>query len=263
MVNESQSAGENSLYDPSSGNGSNNSSNSSNSSNNTLNQLTLINYIKSYSWPLAISLLSEGSNHFLASVRCPNGELPLHMSLKRSAPDNLVILLADLYPDAVHQTGEKDVALPLHLATVYCASTRVIITLLRKYPEALDVQDEDGDTPRTLVRKGLNDTARDAIMKPTVYWTTLLEDFRREAISDIAKTQDEKVTALTKKLYNMERKLEEAWKKEQHMLIKEKDLEKTLQEFQGRCEDLERFYSANKRVTVCSQCSQQLIYGEG
>merc|ERR1712129_17871 len=124
------------------------------------------------------------------------GELPLHLALRRSAPEDLILRLIEFNPKAVRLTGENDISLPLHLATVYCASPRVIITILRKYPEALDIHDEDGDTPRHLISKRLDETARDAISKPTLYWTTLMGEIRREILAGMAKTQAEEVAAM-------------------------------------------------------------------
>lgn len=162
--------------------------------------------ITSYQWEEATDLLK--TNPKMASQRGKLGEFPLPMALKRGAPEAFTIELIETCEEAVKMTGLNDKSFPLHLATIHSHSPKVIIALIRIYPEALDEKDEDGDTPRNCVRKHLDDFSRDAIMKPTFYWTTLLNNFRKEAEEKVGKELRSKIAMLEDQL-EMEKKRNE------------------------------------------------------
>ena len=181
--------------------------------NNSLHTL-----ISSYQWDEASAVLEKNPN--LSSQRGELGELPLHMSLRRGAPESLILLLIESYSESVHLTGLNDQSLPLHLATIYSHTEKVITTLIRIYPEALDEKDEDGDTPRNCIRKNLDESAKDAIMKPTFYWTMLVNKFRKETEETIG-------TDLFAKIADLEAQIQEEKKRGQQKIL---ELEKQLKE---------------------------------
>mmetsp|Transcript_24987 Transcript_24987/g.36684 ORF Transcript_24987/g.36684 Transcript_24987/m.36684 type:complete len:305 (-) Transcript_24987:408-1322(-) len=164
--------------------------------------------ISNYDFPAAQALMDsvkgEEQKQILASMPDEYGDLPLHMSIKRSAPEDFILSLLDAFEESVTITaGNGMKTLPLHLAVIHCASPRIIVTLIRRYPESLDAVDEDGDTPRACVRRNLDPVAKDALIKPTEYWTTLLGEIGADA-EKRAKMQ------LAKKIALLEQQLRDA-----------------------------------------------------
>merc|ERR1711862_345454 len=174
--------------------------------------------ISSYQWNDAIAFLSADNNEPpLASIRDDAyGDLPLHMALKRGAPEHFILPIIDNYEEAVSKTGSNDASLPLHLAIIHNSTSRVNRKILRRFPEALDMKDSDGDTPRNCMRKGIDATVRDALIKPSYYWTTLFAEFRSQDSSRFFNRNDnitkegEQISILQKKVSSAEAKLHEA-----------------------------------------------------
>ena len=130
--------------------------------------------ISSYFWEEAFDLITsdvDDEDPPLASIRDEiSGDLPLHMALKRGAPEKLILEIFYSYEEAASQPGLFNASFPLHLATIHNSTPTVILTILQKFPEALDLKDSDGDTPRDCMRKGIDNDVRNALMKPANYW---------------------------------------------------------------------------------------------
>jgi len=178
--------------------------------------------ISVYQWEIASTILKRKPE--LASQRGTLGEFPLHMALKRGAPEQFLLDLMDVFGEATHMTGLDDRTLPLHIATIHSLSAKIIIALIRIYPDALDYTDEDGDTPRNCVRRNLDKHAKEAIMKPTFYWTELLNKFREEAAKSVGRELGAKINSL-------EETLEDERNESKQKIL---DLEKKLKELEAK-----------------------------
>ena len=130
--------------------------------------------ISSYHWDDALELLnSDVDDPPITSIPDEaSGDFPLHMALKRGAPEILTLKIINSCDKVVSQMG-NDGCLPLHLATIHNSTSRVILTIMQKFPKALDLKDNDGDTPRNCMRKGIDANARDALMKSVHHWESM------------------------------------------------------------------------------------------
>lgn len=215
--------------------------------------------ISSYRWDEALGfLLNDDPNSNrppLASTReKKSGDLPLHMSLKRSAPEPFVLELIEQYNEAVHQTGLNDNSYPLHLAVIYCASPKVILTLIRRFPEALEMVDNDGDTPRLCIRRGLDPTAKNALMMPSYYWTTLFAKTKEEDnYPNIINQKDEEINSLKRNLCVTEETLTEVKRSESILLKKVHELEHRLRKMELNAFDSRKPGSLNSRINELSE----------
>jgi hypothetical protein len=61
----------------------------------------------------------------------------LHVALGYKAPDEFLLELIDVYPDATTVKGVDD-WLPLHVAAMWGCSSAVMDAIIRQYPQALD-----------------------------------------------------------------------------------------------------------------------------
>ena len=220
---------------------------------------TLHFLISSYRWDEAHGfLLNDDPNSNrppLASTReKKTGDLPLHMSLKRSAPESFVLELIEQYDEAVHQTGLNDNSYPLHLAVIYCASPKIILTLIRRFPEVLEMVDNDGDTPRNCIRRGLDPTARNALMMPSYYWTTLFAKTREEDnYVNLINQKDVEISSLKRNLSVAEETLEDVKRSESILLKKVNELEHRLRKMELNAFDSRKQGSLNSRIKELSE----------
>lgn len=105
-------------------------------------------------------------------------DLPLHMAVERKAPDNTIMALLNVYPEAAAQVGRLG-GTPLHLAAQQKLSPSVIVGLIRACPEALDQKDENGRLASDFVQR--NDLSREALCRPTACW---IEDIEKEEYNE-------------------------------------------------------------------------------
>lgn len=110
-----------------------------------------------------------------------NSNLPLHISLKVDAPDEIILQILHLNEDAAWCKGDES-NLPLHIATKRNSSPEVIERLIRVNPKSLDARNAEGFTPREI---GHSDPyAHQALLRPTFCWLELLDDEEREERQD-------------------------------------------------------------------------------
>lgn len=164
----------------------------------------------------------------ICSMRDRHGDLPLHSAIKRSAPDSLLLSLMHSNGEVVKIPSESGRSLPLHLAVMHCSSARIIVTLIRRNPSALDAVDEDGDSPRNCMRKGLDPISKDAIMKPTEYWKTLISEVKAEAEMELNEDFAKKIAGLTTKLTEAQSSLESSMFREKNLQARVDELEMLL-----------------------------------
>ena len=128
----------------------------------------LLKSIKLQKWDKALKHLDEAQE---ADVY---GNLPLHAAIGFKAPDDFVLRLLQIYPDAtkVHGTDEW---LPLHVAAMWGTSSVVMEALIRAHPQALDDGGQDnikGKTPRHYSTRFEHN--RKLLERPTDEWMALI-----------------------------------------------------------------------------------------
>ena len=108
----------------------------------------LFRLIKTESWDAARELLKSPEAQELVRERDRFSNVPLHSALGFKAPDDVILSIIEIYPEAttVHGTDEW---LPLHTAAMWGSSSKVLETLIRHHPRALDDKGEEGIKGRT------------------------------------------------------------------------------------------------------------------
>lgn len=104
------------------------------------------------------------------------GNTALHAALGYKAPDDILLRLIQLYPEATRQHGTDD-WLPLHVAAMWGSSSSVLQAIIRAYPEGLDDPGEGGikgRTPRHF--SGLFPHNKELLERSTSDWMASLEE---------------------------------------------------------------------------------------
>jgi len=131
-------------------------------------------YITKSDWSKIDSILSYGSP--LITSWCAelfNGETPLALTIKKGAPNKIILGIFSFYPQAARIFDCKS-ELPLRICSTYGASYVVVEALLLEYPQALDhVSKISRMTERQiglLASSKLDKACKHAISRPTSYW---------------------------------------------------------------------------------------------
>eukprot|EP00591_Stephanopyxis_turris_P010633 CAMPEP_0195529136 /NCGR_PEP_ID=MMETSP0794_2-20130614/31561_1 /TAXON_ID=515487 /ORGANISM="Stephanopyxis turris, Strain CCMP 815" /LENGTH=142 /DNA_ID=CAMNT_0040660391 /DNA_START=232 /DNA_END=660 /DNA_ORIENTATION=- len=96
-----------------------------------------------------------------------HGNLPLHMTMYKGAPEGFILSLIEADKRAVKVKG-SGMWLPLHYAAANSRSSpKVIEALIRVYPQALNELNHKGSTPRDVMHADLDVRAKAALMKPS------------------------------------------------------------------------------------------------
>ena len=107
----------------------------------------LMKMVKQKKWSKALSFLNTPYGYDMASHVDEFGNTLLHVALGYKAPDEFLLKLIDVYPDATTVKGVDD-WLPLHVAAMWGCSSAVMDAIIRQYPQALDAVGTSGRTPR-------------------------------------------------------------------------------------------------------------------
>ena len=98
-------------------------------------QTKIIKAIKKCNWIQVLDLLNE--TPVRAEQHTNDNAYPLHLCVVRNAPEEIIVRLVEIYPDAASKTTKKRRATPLHLA---CETPgvpeRIILILGDAYPKA-------------------------------------------------------------------------------------------------------------------------------
>merc|ERR1711982_88473 len=130
---------------------------------------------------------------------------------------------------------------------------KVILTLIRRFPEALDLADNDGDTPRLCIRKGLDPTAKNTLMMPSHYWTKLFSKAReKDNSSAVIEEKDKEINSLKRNLSVAEETLAQVKKSEEVLIKKVNALEHRLRKMELNAFDIQKPGSLNSRITELS-----------
>lgn len=108
----------------------------------------LLILIKATKWDAVIAMLDTPAGREMVAHPDIFDNLPLHAAIGYQAPDDLILQILYMHPDAarVHGTDEW---LPLHIASMWGVSARVLEALIRAYPQGLDDVGEGGVKGRT------------------------------------------------------------------------------------------------------------------
>ena len=136
----------------------------------------LLRLIKASDWNRVRSTLESelGPTDVLSPDKY--GNLPLHAALGYRAPDDLILTVLEMHPDATSSHG-TDNWLPLHIAAMWGASPAVVEALIRKHPRALDDAGSSGikgRTPRHFSGRFHQNT--ELLDRPTEDWIRLIEE---------------------------------------------------------------------------------------
>jgi len=125
-------------------------------------------------WSKIDSILSYGSP-FVTSwcSELFNGETPLALTIKKGAPNKIILGILSFYPQAA-RTFDCKSELPLRICSTYGASFVVVQALRLEYPQALDnVSKISRMTERQIAlldSSKLDNSCKHAISRPTLYW---------------------------------------------------------------------------------------------
>jgi hypothetical protein len=96
-------------------------------------------------WETAMTVILQ-SPHYTKRKVTGNQGTPLHVAIRRGAPDEVVTAFLEAYPDAT-TIRNRDDDLPCHLACCYGISSEGMMMLLRCNPDAVGVANDVGMIP--------------------------------------------------------------------------------------------------------------------
>jgi hypothetical protein len=96
-------------------------------------------------WETAMTVILQ-SPHYTKRKVTGNQGTPLHVAIRRGAPDEVVTAFLEAYSDAT-TIRNRDNDLPCHLACCYGISSQGMKMLLRCNPDAVDAITDCGHTP--------------------------------------------------------------------------------------------------------------------
>jgi len=148
----------------------------------------LFRMIKQTDWSQVEAFLSLEKGQQMATQQDVFGSTPLHAALGYKAPDNIILSLLQIYPDASKVHGTGDDWLPLHVAAMWGASSTVTEALIRAFPQALDDPGESGikgRTPRHFSQRFSHN--RELLERSTEDWLELIESDRATTVASASK----------------------------------------------------------------------------
>jgi ankyrin repeat protein len=130
----------------------------------------LAKLVKQRKWKKAQSFLVTLYGRDMASEQDEFENTILHVALGYRAPEEFLLKLIEIYPEATSVRGVDD-WLPLHVAAMCGCAAEVIETLIRHYPRALDEKGSKGRTPRqSSARFAYN---KEALDRTTAEWEAM------------------------------------------------------------------------------------------
>eukprot|EP00568_Trieres_chinensis_P002058 CAMPEP_0183309260 /NCGR_PEP_ID=MMETSP0160_2-20130417/24700_1 /TAXON_ID=2839 ORGANISM="Odontella Sinensis, Strain Grunow 1884" /NCGR_SAMPLE_ID=MMETSP0160_2 /ASSEMBLY_ACC=CAM_ASM_000250 /LENGTH=152 /DNA_ID=CAMNT_0025473259 /DNA_START=26 /DNA_END=484 /DNA_ORIENTATION=+ len=136
----------------------------------------LLRLIKASKWDDVRSSLRMDAGKVESMTPDAFGNLPLHAAIGFRAPDDIIMALMNLHPDATRTHGTED-WLPLHVAAMWGSSAKVMEALIREYPQALDDEGKGGikgRTPRHFASRFLWN--KELLERPTSDWLGVIGD---------------------------------------------------------------------------------------
>ena len=141
-----------------------------------VNDNELFRAIKLQKWDKTQQLL-EGSHGDQLIRDCDTyGNTALHSAIGYKAPDELLLAMIDMYPEATTVHGTEDWT-PLHVASMWGCSSRVMTAIIRANPAALDDAGQGGikgRTPRHFSDRFPHN--KELLDRPTDAWIACIEE---------------------------------------------------------------------------------------
>lgn len=126
-------------------------------------------------------------------------------------PISLVLDIIHAFPEATKVKGARG-CLPLHNASRRGAPRSIVETLIRLFPQALDIQNDDGITPRDYIQSDLESNA--LINRPVCCWLQQLSN------EETHLSMDEELQSLEREVSGLQKTLAQSLH-EEDLLFKE------------------------------------------
>lgn len=194
-------------------------------------------------WEYLLEALKEDADLQSETRRCHKGDLPLHLVCENKAPDELILQILKLNPDAVKQESSNG-NLPLHIAVQKNIGQDVLLHIIRLHPAALDYRNNSNLTPREYPHKDL--LASQALERPTYCWHQLVKDETREEqqemrLENLQKNVSSTLSSLSNSDSNIDSmmtRLDHVEKKVRELeSLKTIDLDTTVSDLKNRVQD--------------------------
>jgi ankyrin repeat protein len=147
-------------------------------SNDTKKENILMKMVKQKKWSKALSFLITDYGRDIVTHQDEFDNTLLHIALGYQAPEDFLIKLIEIYPEATQVKGVDD-WLPLHVAAMWGCNASVMEAIIREYPEALDVAGEKGRTPRHFSKRFAHNT--ELLERTTEEWLSLTRVKRQKS----------------------------------------------------------------------------------
>jgi hypothetical protein len=139
-------------------------------SNNMKKENILMQMVKQKNWSKALSFLMTDYGRDIVTHQDEFNNTLLHIALGYRAPEEFLLKVIELYPEATQIKGVDD-WLPLHVAAMWGCSANVMEAIIREYPEALDKAGEKGRTPRHFSERFAHN--KELLQRTTAEWLSL------------------------------------------------------------------------------------------
>ena len=145
----------------------------------------LFRVIKLQKWDTTRQMLQDDTTKPLVRECDTYGNTCLHAAIGYKAPDDILLTLIQLYPQAAATNGTEDWT-PLHVASMWGCSSQVMEALILAHPAALDDAGQGGikgRTPRHFSARFPHN--KQLLDRPTAEWQAqVMADGHQEEKSD-------------------------------------------------------------------------------
>jgi ankyrin repeat protein len=140
----------------------------------------LFRTIKLKDWSKVREILLADNSLDLLKEMDTYDNTPLHAAIGYQAPDDVILSLIELHPQATKIHGANE-WLPLHVAAMWGSSRNVLEQLIRQHPSALDDRGEGGikgRTPRHFRERFPHN--KDLLERSTADWIETINETKNE-----------------------------------------------------------------------------------
>jgi hypothetical protein len=137
----------------------------------------LMSMVQQQEWKTAEAFLETECSRDMVRYQDEFGNTILQIALGYKAPDEFLLKLIDMHPEATKVAG-VDGWFPLHVAAMWGCSSAVMDAIIRHYPEALDITSDNGRTPRQFSNRFAHN--KDALERTTAEWLSIIGKKRRK-----------------------------------------------------------------------------------
>ena len=138
----------------------------------------LMKMVKQKKWTKALSFLMTPYGRDIVCNQDEFDNTLLHVALGYKAPDEFLLKLIEVYPEATEVKGVDD-WLPLHVAAMWGCSSPVMDAIIRHYPQALDTAGLSGRTPRHFSARFSHN--KESLERTTAEWSSMIRAKRQKS----------------------------------------------------------------------------------